>query len=394
MCRCEAVSHVDSSGEPRSLFPVEENENHFNDYGAWGERCNILRLGELVAKSKYRGLQATVKPNKPKSSKAFNARPAKSQYDIGGKDLGLTDIATENLYRFPSGSSTSVASEAMADGDIPLFFRRYTERYPFGNVHMALRIGPLVIENGVSNSKGGALVTYRSLPVLQVKMTERDSRRRRLAVGGRSDRFVWHQDHLTQKPKRYKATLKQVVGAPFTGILAPDAENAIVELIVAASTRPFDDPGLPTSDQRKILDSSIGKILEKLQPFLKARVDVYLRSIVNRLLDANIPLTWNARTNNCQSFCNSLLDQDLFGPLVNGPTDLHIDITPLYTMSFVCPQEGYMRNSVKTKYDVPSGLTEEYLLRFHFGRHDDADIIDSLQEYWVQYCQTRVGISI
>ena len=150
MCRCEAVSHVDSSGEPRSLFPVEENENHFNDYGAWGERCNILRLGELVAKSKYRGLQATVKPKKPKSSKAFNARPAKSQYDIGGKDLGLTDIATENLYRFPSGSSTSVASEAMADGDIPLFFRRYTERYPFGNVHMALRIGPLVIENGVS----------------------------------------------------------------------------------------------------------------------------------------------------------------------------------------------------------------------------------------------------
>lgn len=216
-------------------------------------------------------------------------------------------------------------------------------------------------------------------------MTERDSRRRRLAVGGRSDRFVWHQNHPTQKPKRYKATLKQVVGAPFTGILAPDAENAIVELIVAASTRPFDDPGLPTSDQSKILDSSIGKIFEKLQPFLKARVDVYLRSIVDRLLDANISLTWNARTNNCQSFCNSLLDQDLFGPLANGPTNLHTDSTPLYTMSFVCPQEGYMRNSVKTKYDVPSGLTEEYLLRFHFGRHDDADIIDSLQEYWYDW---------
>jgi hypothetical protein len=47
-------------------------------------------------------------------------------------------------------NTTSVAKEASADRDIPLFFRKYTEKYPFGNVHMALRVGPLVIENGVS----------------------------------------------------------------------------------------------------------------------------------------------------------------------------------------------------------------------------------------------------
>ena len=40
--------------------------------------------------------------------------------------------------------------ESEADEDIPLFFRQFTEKYPFGNVHMALRVGPLVIENGVS----------------------------------------------------------------------------------------------------------------------------------------------------------------------------------------------------------------------------------------------------
>jgi hypothetical protein len=48
-------------------------------------------------------------------------------------------------------SGTAVAvEEAEADEDIPFFLKRYTEKYPFGNVHMALRIGPIVIENGVA----------------------------------------------------------------------------------------------------------------------------------------------------------------------------------------------------------------------------------------------------
>ncbi|KAJ5326117.1 uncharacterized protein N7506_009219 [Penicillium brevicompactum] len=315
----------------------------------------------------------------------FNSNAADSKHDITSGDPDFIDENTEKLPQFLTGSTTSVASEATADEDIPLFFRRYTERYPFGNVHMALRVGPLVIENGVSHSKGGALITHRSLPVLQVKMADRDSQSRRLAVSGEPDRFVWQQAHLIQRPKRYKAMLKQVVGAPFSGILSQEKENEIIGLVLDASRKPFDDPGLPASDQRKILDSSIEQICGKIKLFLKTRVDVYLRSIVDHLLNADLPLTWNARTNNCQNFCNSLLDQTLFGPLVNGPSHLHFSVMPLYTMSFVCPQEGYVRHNVKTKYDVPSGLTEEYLLRFHFGRHDDADIIDSLQEYWYDW---------
>jgi len=179
--------------------------------------------------------------------------------------------------------------------------------------------------------------------------------------------------------------MKQVVGAPFSGILSQEKENEIIELIVAASTRPCDDADLPNSDQRKMLDSSIEQILEKIKLLLNARVNIYLKSIVDHLLDVNLPLTWSAKNNNCQNFCDSLLNQKLFGPLVNGPGQLHSSILPLYTMSFVCPQESYKVNDVRTKFDVPRGLTEEYLLRFHFGRHDDADIIDSLQEYWYDW---------
>jgi hypothetical protein len=41
-----------------------------------------------------------------------------------------------------------------------------------------------------------------------------------------------------------------------------------------------------------------------------------------------------------------------------------------------------VKERIKTKFDVPNGQIEEYLLKFRFGRHDDADIVDTLQEYW------------
>jgi hypothetical protein len=117
-----------------------------------------MKLGESIALSKYHGLQATVKPKRKTlremlhfpNSELHHVSGTESQFDTGTKEIDFSGLATASLYRSPGGSSTSVAREAMADGDIPLFFRRYTEKYPFGNVHMALRVGPLVIENGVS----------------------------------------------------------------------------------------------------------------------------------------------------------------------------------------------------------------------------------------------------
>ncbi|KAF7592079.1 hypothetical protein BBP40_000745, partial [Aspergillus hancockii] len=184
--------------------------------------------------------------------------------------------------------------------------------------------------------------------------------------------------------------MKQVVGAPFTGVLSQrvetEKEKEIVDLLVAASKQPFDNPGLPIMEQQKILNSAMSSVLEKLRAFLGSRVKIYLQSIAHRLLDPRNTLSWSATSNNCQNFCNSLIDTDLFEPLVNGPHVQSSKIpSPLYLMSFVCPPEGYLHNKIISKFDVPSGLTEEYLLRFHFGRHDEADIIDTLQEYWYDW---------
>lgn len=198
-------------------------------------------------------------------------------------------------------------------------------------------------------------------------------------MSGSPDRTLWQKEHQAGLPKRYKAVMKQVVGAPFTGLLPQEEELDIVRDILAASKRPFDDPGLPATDQRVLLDSLLDLVLQKLKNLIGTRVATYLESITARLLDCKTKLTWSVTKNNCQSFCNALIDPALFEPLVSNRSD------PLYLMSFVCPDEGYLQRGVRTKFDVPSGLTEEYLLRFHFGRHDEADVIDTLHEYWYDW---------
>ena len=56
----------------------------------------------------------------------------------------------DTTKRTAASGETIEFKEAEADEDIPFFFRKYTEKYPFGNVHMALRVGPLLVENGVA----------------------------------------------------------------------------------------------------------------------------------------------------------------------------------------------------------------------------------------------------
>lgn len=226
------------------------------------------------------------------------------------------------------------------------------------------------------------MISPRQPPIFHERFSMGRSRQRSLAVGGDSERRLWQQNRPVGNSKRYKAVMKQVVGVPFTGTLSQSdgsiEETKIIQRLIEASKIPLYDPGMSARDKKRAMDSALEPAMDLLKSLLQARVKIYLESIAKRLLNPSIPLTWSATSNNCQSFCNSLIDTDLFEPLVSSEREL-------YLMSFVCPQEGYLRNKVHTKYDVPSGLTEEYLLRFHFGRHDDADVIDTLQEYWYDW---------
>ncbi|KAF5613117.1 uncharacterized protein FSUBG_847 [Fusarium subglutinans] len=424
LCACQRI--IDASND-ESLFPISWLEGH-TGYGSDVKgKCKLLQLGDAVAEAKYLGLQSSVgaKPRSRKDIEKSNWKARveeqqKNRYtwsygytssakgDVsdfegeeepksknesgprGGRLKRMKTVQQTSLHaddRSPTSTSVSVAEEAAEDGDIPLFFRKYVEKYPYGNVHMALRVGPIVIENGVAHTKGGVLVSLREMPIFHERFHLQTMPDRDLAIGGGQDRPVWKRKRKATDRKRYKAIMKQVVGVPFSGDYAShDQELSIVQDLLAACKQPFDDPGLPTSDQIKLIDKVLEPALEKLKTLLSPRLRVYLGSISGRLLNQDVKLAWSATHNNCQTFCSSLIDKTLFQPLVNGePGGMSSDVSRLYTMSFVCPDEGYKRRGVRTKFDVPFGLTEEYLLRFHFGRHDESDIIDTYQEYWYDW---------
>ena len=54
------------------------------------------------------------------------------------------------------------------EDDVPLFLRLTVDKYPFGNVHMAFRVGPLLVESRMKHTKHGTLITNRDPSYLQV----------------------------------------------------------------------------------------------------------------------------------------------------------------------------------------------------------------------------------
>lgn len=195
ICQCVRPRQKDSLNELPSLFPIEHVEDHGN-WPDWQSRfvgaegkCKLLQLGDTIALAKYNGLQNSVgikqrsqketekvakkakadeakvktrsiydpKPVDPKSTSDFeDDEDPMSKYESRGRDgrlKGIKTVQQKSLTgndRRPASIDVSVAEEAAADSDIPLFFRNSVEKYPYGNVHMALRVGPIVIENGVS----------------------------------------------------------------------------------------------------------------------------------------------------------------------------------------------------------------------------------------------------
>lgn len=184
--------------------------------------------------------------------------------------------------------------------------------------------------------------------------------------------------------------MKQVVGGTFCGLFNKAVENDIVDTLLEESKNMVEE-GVAISEKAALLDQSTQRLLVKLQTYLSSRIDEYISSIVNQLLNPELELRWSFKSNNCQTFCDNLIDRRVFGSLfatqntAPGQRTINKAPTPLYLMSFVCRPGAYIKEKTKTKFDVPNGLTEEYLLKFRYGRHDESDVIDTLAEYWYDW---------
>ncbi|KAJ5716602.1 hypothetical protein N7493_008513 [Penicillium malachiteum] len=158
MCHCASVLPVDEDGQARSLFPVPMFDDHKNLSYA---RCKILNLDHDISLAKLHGLiiaateeERLAKPSMVQSLLGKLMTDTSSSLNHKEKPLKPEKLPRtlpkHQVYppSHPNGGK-EFATEAGADDDVPLLFRRFAKQYPFGNVHMGLRIGPLVIENGV-----------------------------------------------------------------------------------------------------------------------------------------------------------------------------------------------------------------------------------------------------
>ncbi|KAF5021924.1 hypothetical protein F66182_6027 [Fusarium sp. NRRL 66182] len=384
LCYCGTVRRRDNDGRIRSLWPIDPKLDHGHHIkGGLGRvGCGLYTVTDLFAEAKY----------------------ASTRFKIGKHDsllqLRKRDAAGEEM-RKPTGSSKkhpsrlthltetfipeygySYGFSTESPEDIPIYLRSTTDKYPYGNVHMALRIGPLIIENGVANTMGGVLITSRDPPSLQVLRDPPDNITNCLLLTGETDRIL-HSQNRPRYPKRYKAFMKQVVGGAFSGFFESEIEDELIDAFMHESSCLAED-GMSFAEQEAVLEQSTRRLLLHVKEYLASRVQAYISSITVRLLNPEVQLRWHYRANNCQAFCDKLIDRDLFGPLLAAPT-LCSQPAPLYLMSFVCRPDSYVQTRALSKFDVPNGLTEEYLLKFRYGRHDDSDIIDTLAEYWYDW---------
>ena len=162
ICRCDGTVRMDDSGKYLNLFPVRENDVHRIATKKGGLQCPLLSLGDMVAESKYDAMQTPLGKRVPLAEEKLIATMTSEQlakYQKGQKkpfrkeaklQTGVIPSLVDEDNRVGTEGKSAEVREAEADKDIPFFMKRYVDKYPFGNVHMALRVGPLVIENGVS----------------------------------------------------------------------------------------------------------------------------------------------------------------------------------------------------------------------------------------------------
>lgn len=178
---------------------------------------------------------------------------------------------------------------------------------------------------------------------------------------------LWSRKERPQSRRHYRVSMKQVVGAVFSGLLDQDLEKSLISEVIATSSQPLEDDGL-----KQIPLNSLEHLVSILQQLISSRVNIYLKSIATQLLDPKLTCKWS------DEICRKgIIDKDLFGPLVPSSSFPDENVLPLYLMSFLCRSSLDLQAALKSRFDVSHGLTEWYL-QFHHGGNSDVDIVDAL----------------
>jgi hypothetical protein len=162
LCNCNDVRRRDSNGRLRALWPIDPaaDEGAHIKGGAGRITCGVEQLTDMVADAKYAATR--MKADDGDSLGDQQRRAAAEMQRLMGQDErqrrahSKKDKKDEKLDRLThpartvSEFGTSQGMTTSVPEQIPSYLQGVTDNYPYGNVHMALRIGPLIIENGVA----------------------------------------------------------------------------------------------------------------------------------------------------------------------------------------------------------------------------------------------------
>jgi hypothetical protein len=171
LCACSSVPRADSYGRLKTLFPVSSSDPHVNYPGLSSLSCGLFRIGREVAEAKYK-FTATKKSRHPtiadmkKHATVFSrTKGAPTLADYEREDALRTSRFRKNAGYAPAQlkpqriTSLVDKSKTIAEfgagywitdayEEMPIYMRHLVNNVPYGNTHMALRVGTIVIEIG------------------------------------------------------------------------------------------------------------------------------------------------------------------------------------------------------------------------------------------------------
>jgi hypothetical protein len=169
ICLCPNAPHRDANGKRQGLWPLTEEkkgEDHYHG-GPGRVGCGIYELNNMVAEAKYVATRGKGEWEPPtleevaqadleyyrklkriiyKHSMAYIKNQGGEEFKPQGRPRKLPNLNNK------AAISEFGASYGQTDikENVPRYLRSVTDDYPFGNVHMAVRFGPICIENGVA----------------------------------------------------------------------------------------------------------------------------------------------------------------------------------------------------------------------------------------------------
>ena len=155
---CVCNGSVDAASRPRgsSLFPIDKNFAHRGKGKTKVLRCGLLLLSDKLMEAKYQGSISHIEKGKRRAQARRNVKHKDQTVKLTSQNRSPKSrkATTHQQHADPQSKAdektvSDIENEKLADQEIPLLYRKFTSRYPFGNVHMALMFGPLMIENGV-----------------------------------------------------------------------------------------------------------------------------------------------------------------------------------------------------------------------------------------------------